>query len=83
MPAAAIVISITRLTRSWPSDSEVRLVDSFSGSIGKICAAVYTDVVFARAWSSIGEPIFTMASTSGDGHENLRRAARKRLATES
>ncbi len=33
-------MSMTTATRSWCSLSEVRSVDSFSGSMGKILAAV-------------------------------------------
>ena len=44
--------------------SEVKPVESFSGSIGKISAAVYTEVVFRRACTSIAVPLATSASTS-------------------
>ena len=40
VPSVAITISITIASRSCPSRNEVRSVDSFSGSIGKIFAAV-------------------------------------------
>ena len=38
-------ISITTASRCSPPLSDVRSVESFSGSMGKVCAAVYTDVV--------------------------------------
>jgi hypothetical protein len=47
-----------------PSEGDVRSVESFSGSIGKISAAVQTEVVSVRAWPSNAEPFFTIASTS-------------------
>src|SRR3989441_11373377 len=50
--------------RAWPSPRDVRSVESFSGSIGKTSAAVYTEVVLVRAWPSMAEPSFTKASTS-------------------
>ena len=52
------------LRRSWFSARQVRSVESRSGSIGKICAAVYTEVVLVRACSSTGEPTATVTSTS-------------------
>src|SRR2546426_6193955 len=55
---------MTIARRAWPSPSDVRSVESFSGSIGKTSAAVYTDVVLVRAWASIAEPSFTVVSTS-------------------
>ena len=39
-PSASTVISMTTASRSSPSSSDVRSVESFSGSIGKISAAV-------------------------------------------
>src|SRR5205823_884249 len=63
-PSAPTVISTTTASRSPPSPREVRSVDSFSGSIGKTSAAVYTEVVFVCAWPSIAEPFPTAASTS-------------------
>jgi hypothetical protein len=57
-------MSITTLRRSWPSARHVRSVDSRSGNIGKICAAVYTEVVLALACASSGEPRAIEASTS-------------------
>ncbi len=56
--------SATIAWRSSPNPSDVRSVDSRSGSIGKIRAGVYTEVVFWRAWSSMGLPGATSASTS-------------------
>jgi hypothetical protein len=38
-------MSTTTARRSSPAFSEVRLVESCSGGIGKTSAAVYTDVV--------------------------------------
>ncbi len=64
-PSASIAMSTTRdvpgLRRS-PATSES--VDSRSGSIGKMTAGVYTDVVLWRAWSSIAPPDSTVPSTS-------------------
>ena len=40
IPSGARLISTTIATRSSPSLRDVRLVESFSGSIGKISAAV-------------------------------------------
>jgi hypothetical protein len=40
------------------------LVDSSGGSIGKIFAGVYTDVVFVCACASSADPRRTSASTS-------------------
>ena len=40
LPSAATVMSMTIASRSSPSLSEVRSVESFSGSIGKIFAGV-------------------------------------------
>ncbi len=59
-----ITISTTIASRFWPNPSEVTLVDSFSGSMKKISAAVYTVVVLWRACASMAEPALTTASTS-------------------
>ncbi len=40
LPSAAMTISMTIASRSWPWTREVRSVDSFSGSIGKMRPAV-------------------------------------------
>ena len=71
LPSAATTISTTIASRSAPSPSDVRSVESFSGSIGKISAAVYTEVVFVRACSSIAERRFTGGVDVGDGDEDL------------
>jgi hypothetical protein len=42
-------MSTTYASRSCPSFKEVRSVDSLSGSIGKTCGTVYTEVVLALA----------------------------------
>jgi len=61
---ASTTNSTTTASRSSSRFSEVRSVESFSGSIGKISAAVYTEVVLWRACPSMAEPSFTSASTS-------------------
>src|SRR5436190_6578700 len=63
-PSTETTISITTDNRSCCATSDVRSVDSRSGSIGKITAGVYTDVVFCAAWRSTGDPLGTAASTS-------------------
>jgi len=63
-PSASNSISITKETLSSPNPSEVRSVESFSGSMGKVPPAVYTEVVFMRACSSIADPFFTVSATS-------------------
>src|SRR5215470_1501348 len=64
LPSPATVASMTRASLSSPAFSDVRSVESRSGSMGKIAAAVYTEVVFARACPSMAEPFLTSASTS-------------------
>jgi hypothetical protein len=64
VPSVATFSSITTASRSSPGLSEVRSVESLSGSIGKISTPVYTDVVLCRAWRSIAVPSRTTASTS-------------------
>jgi len=59
-----MTISTTIASRSTFAFSDVRSVESCSGSIGKISAAVYTEVVLCRACWSMAEPGFTSASTS-------------------
>jgi hypothetical protein len=44
-PSALITISTITARRSWSRFRDVRSVESFSGSIGKIMAVVYTEVV--------------------------------------
>jgi hypothetical protein len=83
VPSAATSISITIARRAWPSPRDVRSVESFSGSIGKIWAAVYTDVVLVRAWPSMAEPIFTTASTSATATRILTAPSAIGSATES
>ncbi len=57
-PSVATPISMTRASRSSPSPREVRSVESLSGSMGKISAAVYTEVVLVLACRSIGDTGF-------------------------
>ena len=62
--SAATCMSTTTASRSWPSCSDVRSVDSTSGNIGNTPAAVYTEVVLTAAWPSTAPPGRTSASTS-------------------
>ena len=49
VPSPEKIISTTMAKRSDAALSEVKFVESFSGSIGNVAATVYTEVVFCRA----------------------------------
>ncbi len=78
-----MTMSTTTARRSSSWFKEVRSVDSFSGSIGKILAAVYTEVVLWRAWSSMAEPFLTSASTSATATRTLILSSPRASATVS
>ena len=72
-PSAPTSRAITRAGRSTDGSSDVRFVDSTSGSIGKMRAVVYTVVVFARAWRSTAPSRRTSTSTSAMATRILER----------
>jgi hypothetical protein len=76
-------MSITTLSRSAPAASEVRSVESLSGNIGKICAAVYTEVVLRAACASSGEPAAIVASTSAIATRIRTAPAARGMATDN
>jgi hypothetical protein len=70
-------------SRSLPSEGDVRSVESFSGSMGKISAAVQTEIVSVRAWPSNAEPFFYDRIDVRHCDENLYHSARELLRAES
>ena len=70
---------MTIASRPRPRSSDVRSVESFSGSIGKISAAVYTEVVLVARVVVDGGVLPDERVDVGDGDEDPHRAAGQRL----
>ena len=66
-------------SRSSPSLSDVRSVESRSGSMGKTATPVYTDVVFAAACASAAEPCGNERTDIGDADPNANQTIGKSL----
>ena len=75
MPSSATVNSVTTAARSSPGTSDVRSVDSRSGSIGKTLAGVYTDVVFVLRVPVDRRAEWNQAIDVGDGHADAHGVA--------
>ena len=74
-PSASTVISTTMASRSCPSASEVRSVESRSGSIGKMIGrGVDRDACWPAACRSIGRAVRDQRIDVGDGDEDRVRA---------